>query len=178
MIIGLTGTLGAGKGTVADILRERGFRYYSCSDYLRNELARRGEEITIPNLAALGNKLREKHGGGEIAKRVLNMIVSDKALVDSLRHPDEINTLKKAKDFTLIAVDAPLKTRYERIQIRNRHDDNMSFEEFKKQEKLQMNGRGPNMQLGRCIKMAKFKIKNDGSMDDLRHEIDKILGKL
>ena len=34
MIIGITGTLGAGKGTVVDFLKEKGFRHFSVRDYL------------------------------------------------------------------------------------------------------------------------------------------------
>ena len=35
MLIGLTGKYAAGKGTVAELLKEQGFAYHSCSDILR-----------------------------------------------------------------------------------------------------------------------------------------------
>ena len=41
IIIGLTGTLGAGKGTVAEFFTNKSFNYTSCSDYLRRELKKR-----------------------------------------------------------------------------------------------------------------------------------------
>ena len=42
MIVGLTGTYAAGKGTVAEYLIGRGFQYYSLSDELRLLLREKG----------------------------------------------------------------------------------------------------------------------------------------
>ena len=42
MIIGLTGTKASGKGIIADILKEGGFVYYSLSDIVGEEAARKG----------------------------------------------------------------------------------------------------------------------------------------
>ena len=50
MIIGLTGTNGSGKGTVAEFLKQEGFRYHSLSDELRGVLHQQQVEITLPNL--------------------------------------------------------------------------------------------------------------------------------
>ena len=93
-IIGLTGTLGAGKGTVANYLQEKGYAYTSCSDYLRKELRKLGTEENVDNLKALGDSLREKHGPGYITEELLKTIIGP-TIVDSLRHPGEILALKK-----------------------------------------------------------------------------------
>lgn len=178
MIIGLTGTAGSGKGTVAKILEEKGYSYYSCSDYLRGQLREKGIEITIPNLANLGNKIREKYGFGEIAKRLLKEIKEDKAIVDSIRHPGEIEALKESGRLVLIAVDVPMKIRYERIQGRKKQEDRMSFEEFEEEERKQMAVSGPEMQLANCISMADYKIINDGSLEELKEKVLEILAKL
>ncbi len=175
MIIGLTGTLGAGKGSVAEILKNKGFAYYSCSDYLRGELKKKGIEENIPNLANLGNEIRQKYGAGEIPRRLLKQIKEKNVIVDSLRHPEEIKALEGTSDFTLVAVDAPIKLRYNRIKNRKRAGDNISLKEFKKQEEEQMKGEGANMQLAQCIKMAKKIIVNDSSMSVLKIKLDRML---
>ena len=58
MIIGLTGKNGSGKGTVAEILKSRGFQYYSLSDSLRDELNRQKKNINRETLIETGNRLR------------------------------------------------------------------------------------------------------------------------
>ena len=46
MIIGVTGTIGAGKGTVVDYLvQEKGFIHLSVRDYLLGEIRHRGMEV-------------------------------------------------------------------------------------------------------------------------------------
>lgn len=181
MIIGLTGYTGAGKGTIAEYLKEKGFLYHSCSDILREENQKLGQENTIENLITLGNKLRSEHGPGVLAKRLLEKIKSNKedfSIVDSLRHPDEITALKENGDFVLFSVDAPLDMRYERTQLRKRTEDKIDFEEFRKQEQFQIAGKGNQAQLLNCIKMADYNIVNDETIEDLKVKVDVILEEL
>ncbi|MDR0438308.1 MAG: AAA family ATPase, partial [Bacteroidales bacterium] len=43
MIIGITGTIGAGKGTIVDYLvSQKGFLHFSVRDFLSEEIERRG----------------------------------------------------------------------------------------------------------------------------------------
>ena len=45
IIIGITGTLGAGKGTIVDYLcKKRGFLHYSVREFLVEEIKNRGSE--------------------------------------------------------------------------------------------------------------------------------------
>ena len=70
MIIGLTGKFAAGKGTVAEVLTARGFRYHSLSDVLREELAARGIAESREALTAVGNELRRDGGPDVLARRI------------------------------------------------------------------------------------------------------------
>jgi dCMP deaminase len=174
MIIGITGTFGAGKGEIVNILKQKGFAYYSCSDYLREELRKQGKEITIPNLAGLGNSIREQYGNGEIVKRLLGEIKEENTIIDSLRHPEEINELKKSDKFILIGVDANIGIRYERIRARNRNEDNLSFEEFVQEEEKQKTNFGYTMQLHNCLELADHKIENNGTLEELNKKLEEI----
>lgn len=181
MIIGITGTLAAGKDTIASYLQKKGFVHHSLSDILREELKKQGIKENIDNLLALGNKLRQEFGPGILGKKTLEKIKKNKeknATASSIRHPKEIEELKKAKNFILIAVDAPIKIRYKRIQKRKRIGDQVSFEKFKSQEKSQLKGNKTQVQLLKCIKMADYKIINNGTFEDLYKNIDKILKTL
>lgn len=178
MIIGLTGTIGAGKGTVAEFLKEKGFTYYSCSDYLREELRNQGKEITVPNLANLGNSIREEYGHGEIAKRLLKQIKEENAIVDSLRHPEEIKSLKESGKFVLIGIDANIGIRYERVKSRGKNEDNLSFLEFMSEEEKQKTNSGSTMQLHNCLDLADYKIENNDSLEELQKKLEEIFLKI
>ena len=41
MIIGLTGSFGAGKGVVVDYLKTKGFKHYAARDFITEEINRR-----------------------------------------------------------------------------------------------------------------------------------------
>ena len=41
MIIGITGSLAAGKGTISDFLKGKGFNYYSVRAFLIEEIRKR-----------------------------------------------------------------------------------------------------------------------------------------
>ena len=178
MIIGLTGTNGAGKGTVAELLKEKGFGYYSLSDEIREEVRKRGLDEGLDNLIRVGNELREKEGPATLSKRILKRIKESKKnnfIVDSIRNPAEIEELRKNKSFILIAVDAPVKLRYERVKSRKRASDFVSFEKFREQEEVQLKGGKTGQQLLKCIGMADFKIINDSDIDELKEKVEKIL---
>ncbi|MEW6407486.1 MAG: AAA family ATPase [Patescibacteria group bacterium] len=178
MIIGITGTLAAGKDTIASYLQKKGFVHYSLSNILREELKKQGIEENIDNLLALGNKLRQEFGPGILGRKTLEKIKNNKekkAIASSIRHPKEIEELRKGRNFVLIAVDAPIKIRYKRIQKRKRAGDQVSFEKFKSQEKSQLKGNGTKAQLSKCIKVADYKIINNKSFENLYQNIDKIL---
>lgn len=59
LIIGITGTNGAGKGTAVEYLvKEKGFSHYSVSGYLTQVLKRRKKEINRDNLREIANEIR------------------------------------------------------------------------------------------------------------------------
>ena len=71
MIIGITGTLGAGKDEAAKFFVKHGFIYHSCSDIIRNECRKKGIPIERDNLIKMGNDLRERYGPEILAKMII-----------------------------------------------------------------------------------------------------------
>lgn len=182
MIIGLTGTFAAGKGTLAEYLIKKGFQYHSLSDELRLLLREKGMTPTRDNLIKAGNGLRERNGRGFLAqlviKRLQNAPSFTNAIIDSIRNTGEIEELKKLKNFHLIAVDAPLETRYERAKQRGSQRDPKTLIEFMAQERKEMNGKGAKQQLKECMQMAEEKITNDSTLENLYKKTDALLQKL
>jgi dephospho-CoA kinase len=181
LIIGITGFTGSGKDTVADYLKDKGFCYTSLSDVIREECIRRGLSTERDNLIRVGNELREKFGFEEIARRSLEEIKeskSDRFVVVSIRHPQEVDYLRQQGGLHLVTVEAPLELRYERNSKRGRPEDSVSLEKFKEQEERERLGEGAQQQLNKVTLKADFRIDNSGSLEDLYQQVEKVLEEI
>jgi len=181
MIIGVTGTLGAGKGTIAEVLVKKGFKHYSMSDFINEEIKKRGMEIDRSNQVLVANDLRTTFGPSYIAERVYDMAKTQwgNCIIESLRAVGEVEALRKKGEFILIAVDADPKIRYERISKRQSEKDNVTFSEFISHEQREMqliDSTKGNIKT--CMSMADFKIINNGSMKEIEEDVENILRRL
>lgn len=179
MIIGITGTDGAGKGTVVSYLvEELGFTHFSARELIVNEIKKRGLEVKRENMRLVANEMRKEFGTDVIVKKSLEKMndehITD-AVIESIRTISEGETLK-ANGGILLAVDADQQIRYERIVARQSESDCVTFEEFKAQEELEMNDPDPNgMQKAKVMEMADHTIFNDNHMEVLRQDIETFL---
>ena len=178
MIIGLTGTNAAGKGTVATYLRRKGFKYYSLSDELRSLLRKKKVKATRSNMITWGNHYRSKKGNGYLATLAIMKMADGKAIVDSIRNPGEITELKKLTGFYLIAVDAPPRVRFERARRRMSLRDQKTYGEFVASQKKELSGKGPEQQLNACMKRADFRISNGSDLSNLYKKVDATIRKI
>lgn len=179
MIIGITGTDGAGKGTVVNYLvKHFNFTHYSSRDLIMSEVSKRGLEPNRANARIVGNALRAEYGSAVIVERALQKIRDEKinnAVIESIRAIKEVEALKQAGG-VLLAIDAPAEIRYERIVGRGSVTDKVSFADFEKQEALEMNDPDPNgMQKAEVIKLADYTIFNDCNISGLCLLIDKFI---
>lgn len=173
-IIGLTGTNGAGKGEAAAFFKKKGYVYFSLSDLLREELQKKGKQVTRDNLIEIGNNLRKKFSPDILAKRVMKKIKSI-AVIDSIRNPREIEYLKKQKNFILLSLDAPVELRYERVKKRGRDESATTLQEFIEKEANEMTKQEKRQQLQNCMKLADYSVINDGTLENLHKKLEKLV---
>lgn len=174
MIIGVTGFFAAGKDTVAEWLEgERAFAHLSLSDMIREALRAEGREVTIPNLTEKGNAIRREHGAGALAEMALEAMNDDRNyVVTSIRHPSEVEALRRGGDFTMVFVDAPAEVRFDRSRKRARPGDPGTFEQFQADEAAQMNSDDSSAQrLSACRDLADQVIVNDGTLEELHEKV-------
>ena len=180
MLIGLTGKYAAGKGTVAEVLKARGFGYHSCSDVLREELAARGVTESREALLALGNELRRVGGPGELVKRLApRLLDGGDHIVDSIRNPAEVEALRRLHGFVLVAVDAAPEVRFTRLRLRARIGDPETFEAFQALEERESVSDDPTtQQLIATIALADHWLQNDGGIEALKAAVGELIGQL
>lgn len=179
LIIGITGTLGAGKGTIVNYLTgKKGFAHYSVRAYITEELLRRNLTVNRDNMVSVANELRAAHSPSYIVEQLYEQALSShkNCIIESIRTPGEVYALKTKGNFYLFAVDAPAEIRYQRITQRASETDNVSFETFIENEKREMQSADPNKQnISRCIEMADFIFENYGSIEELQEKVDAVI---
>lgn len=137
LIICLTGMPGAGKTTIAEGLKSKGFDKVTMGDAVRAEATRRKIEPTGTNLGKLMIDLREKNGSGAVAELIVGDIKnskSDVVLVDGVRSLAEVDILKKNGTVKILAIHASGDTRYKFLTERGRSDAPSDRDDFTKRD--------------------------------------------
>ena len=179
IVIGITGTLGAGKGTIVDYLvREKGFLHYSVRAFLIEIIEAKGLAVNRDSMTQTANALRAEHSPSYITDQLyLRAAESGKhCVIESIRTPGEIKSLRSKGQFYLWAVDADPKVRYERIKLRQSETDAVSYETFLSNEAREMHSDDPNKQnLQACIDQADEVFENNGDIEKLYQQVENAL---
>jgi dephospho-CoA kinase len=182
IIIGITGTLGAGKGTIVDFLTaEKGFAHFSVRAFIAEEIKRRGMDINRDAMVIVANDLRKINSPSYIVDCLYERALSQgrNSIIESIRTPGEIDSLRKKGDFYLLAIDADPEIRYKRISLRQSETDHISYLTFLDNEQRELKSTDPNAQnLSKCIEMADFKLLNNGTIKQLNLKIEEIVMKI
>lgn len=182
LIIGITGTLGAGKGTIVDYLvKHKGYRHLSVRGFLIKEIEKRGLPVNRDSMVMVANNLRAENSPSYIIDELYKEATegADNCIIESIRTPGEVYSLRQKGNFFLLAVDADPILRYERIFLRNSETDRISLETFISNEKREMDSTDPNNQnIGKCMELADFNFINNGTVHELEQAVEKSLSAL
>ena len=180
LIIGVAGTIGAGKETLTSYFREKGFVYFETRQIIIEELKKLGLEPSRKNMQDWADEQREKFGVGVIMKIMLERASKDTTknyLFDSLRNPGEAEFLKEIlPNFILLAVDAPKGIRFERVLKRRKCDDPLSWQDFLNMDERDLNDvTNPlGQHTAALLKMADFIIINNKDLESAKKQIEHI----
>lgn len=179
-IIGITGTLGAGKGTIVDyLIQHYGFKHYSVRGYLIEEAQKRGMPLNRDTYVVVANDLRTTNGPSYIIDQLYLQAAENgtNAVIESVRTPGEVESLRKHEHFLLFGVDADPEIRYERVVSRASETDHVSFDTFVENEQREMSSSDPNHQnIGMCMQMADYVFMNNGDFEELYQRVEQVLG--
>jgi len=132
---------GAGKSTIADGLKLKGYDIINMGNAVREEAKKRNLESTRENLGKLMLELREKNGPGAIAELIKSKIETSTAnviLIDGVRSNDEIQVLRKFGTVKLLAIHASTDTRFDFLQKRGRSDDPQTKDHFEERDNREL----------------------------------------
>lgn len=182
IIIGITGTLGAGKGTIVEFLvNERGFAHFSVRGFITREILKRGLPVNRDSMVLVANNLRATHSPSYIIDQLYAeaLISGNNCVIESIRTPGEVESLREKDNFYLFAVDADAKVRYQRIKERQSETDQIDYDTFIENESREMTSSDPNHQnLRKCIEMADFVFDNNGSICNLEKAVADVLEQI
>ncbi len=177
MLIGIVGALGAGKGTVVDYLKAKGFRHYSASGYLKEVVLERGGTPGRDAYSAVATEIREADEAG-LAKILFDRYVADgggDAVIEALHDVGEAAYIKEVGGI-LLGIDADMQVRYARAVARGSEKDNVTFDEFQSHIEREENGGGRH-NIRAALSLADYTIMNDGTIEELYKALDVFIQK-
>jgi len=155
---------GAGKSTIAEGLKPKGYDIVNMGNAVREEAKKRNLESTSSNLGKLMLELREKNGPGAIAELIKPQIESSTAnviLIDGVRSNDEIQVLRKFGNVKLLAIHASTDTRFDFLQKRGRSDDPQTKDNFDERDNREL-----GVGISNSIALSDDAISNTGLTKD------------
>ncbi|HET7285742.1 MAG: AAA family ATPase [Nitrososphaeraceae archaeon] len=143
LIVCLTGMPGAGKSTVADSLKKKGFLVITMGDIVREEARQQNLEPTDANLGNLMLKLRKDLGPGAISHLILRKIERETVsggniVIDGIRSLAEVEVLKTIGHVKILAIHASTITRFWHLKERARTDDPLVRDHFITRDKREL----------------------------------------
>jgi dephospho-CoA kinase len=175
IVIGLSGKIGSGKGTVSAYLKDKyGAREHRFSDILTDILKRLHILPERRALQKMGASLRAQLGSDVLIKafqKDLELDQNDFLVVDGIRYPNEVEMLRTFEKQILLFITAPPEVRFERVKERGeKGEEHISFEEF-----MQAEERETERHLDDISDNAEIIIDNSGSLAELYSQVEEAL---
>jgi dephospho-CoA kinase len=177
-VIGVIGQNGSGKDEVLKYLKvKHDVPFLSTGDMVREIAAKEGLEPTRENLGKISERYFREYGKGCFVKLLADKVQQSGwkiSGITGIRSSDDVSILKGifGTDFILIRVYiSDPHVRYNRMIKRGEGRDPQSFEEFLRQDKSEEE----LFSIKDAEKNADYSISNDGTLEDLHHEIYRLI---
>jgi dephospho-CoA kinase len=178
----------SGKTVVTSYLVEKlGYRFYSLSALVRNEVERLSLPLDREVLKREGDRLRRQFKRDILARRVVQDIRRDLVerqepithiVVDGIKNAGEVEFLRRLTPVAVIGVTASVDVRFNRARADGRFQG--SKEAFvasvDQPDSNSVDDRG--QQVDTCLSLVNHTITNEGSKQDLIREVEALLRKI
>ena len=176
-IVAFVGLAGSGKSSAVDYLTEKGYPKIYFGGILYKAMEEAGIEITWESQQTFREEIREREGKDFIVKRAIKEARGlidagqKRIILDGLYTWSEYKILKHEfpGEITVIAIVTPKHLRKQRMA--NRPERPMTSEEVDQRDWAEIE----NIEKGGPIAIADHFIHNEGSLEKLHVEIDKVL---
>jgi dephospho-CoA kinase len=184
MLIGIVGLNGAGKGEFGSYLEERyGFANKDIGQMIRDELVKLGKDPQDRiEMQKLGTDRRVEFGLNYWVLKALKSANAKNTVITSVRNPAEANEIL-SRGGVIVEIHAEQMLRFgrtvERLSGNPTAHGEIDLEQFKLKERLEFENKDlSKQQMRRCIEMAKYRVENNGSREELHKKIDELLKSL
>ena len=175
-IICIAGLIGSGKDTAAEyIAKKYGYHIIDYAQILREICRKEGLEVNRDNL----QNLRIKYGNTFLAEEVVNRVKKsghNKIVLTPLRRSEDYEIPKRVfgTAVKLLVIESDQSVRFERLNKRGRENDPKDITEFQRQDTREWQ----IYDFDKTFSYADFKIINNGNINALHKEVEKVMKKL
>lgn len=170
--------VGSGKSEVARVFKDKGFVIVRFGDITDEAIKKQGLSVSEVNERPIRERIRQEHGMAAYAKlslpRIDAALKTSNVVVDGLYSWEEYTFLKDyyGDRFTVVAVWAPPNIRYGRLG--NRQVRPLTPPQAASRDRSEIE----NLNKGSPIAMADFTILNNGSIKDLKKQVEKTIASI
>lgn len=179
-IIALVGMSGSGKSVAVDYLTSKGYPKVYFGGMIYKEMAKRGVERTPDSERDFREMIRETEGKDWVVRQVIDEVHDlmkagqKRIILDGVYSWTEYKTLKHEFPgmLTFVAIVVTKKLRYKRVAARP--DRPFNAEEIRERDRSEIE----NLEKGGPIAAADYYVLNNGTVDDMEKNLQKILDEI
>jgi dephospho-CoA kinase len=178
-IIVIIGLPGSGKSVASKLIARKGIPVYKPGSVIKEEVAKRGLELTVESEEHVSRQLRKEHGMDAPARFLGEKIEKDKSEIicmDGFRNIEEVEYMERFGEIFLVEVRAPKEVRHGRLIERANSRDPCDSKAAEWRDGMEIE-RG----LGKLLETEKYKkfvINNNGNLQNLEKRLEETLERI
>jgi dephospho-CoA kinase len=115
-----------------------------------------------------------------MVRKLIDAAETSRWVIDGIRNPAEVVELKKMADFILLGIQSEVPIILARLKQRGRSTDLIDEDEIRANLEREWGDGEPaeGQQVGSCLALADFAIANNGTLPELKTNLEAILKKI